>query len=44
MSQENQYDGDLMSLALASDPQSMAMAAKYYEQKGQPSKAYKADL
>ncbi|CAK9076435.1 unnamed protein product [Durusdinium trenchii] len=39
LAQENQYDGDLMSLALASDPQSMAAAAKYYEQKGQPSKA-----
>jgi len=39
LAQENQYDGDLMSLALSSDPASMAQAAKYYEQKGQPSKA-----
>ena len=29
----------LRGLALSSDPASMAQAAKYYEQKGQPSKA-----
>merc|ERR1719198_1944938 len=28
-----------MSLALSSDPANMAQAAKYYEQRGQPSKA-----
>ncbi|CAJ1392249.1 unnamed protein product [Effrenium voratum] len=39
LAQENGFDGDLMSLALAADPLSMAQAAKYYEQKGQPSKA-----
>ena len=30
----------LRGLALSSDPASMAQAAKYYEQKGQPSKAW----
>mmetsp|Transcript_42942 Transcript_42942/g.100869 ORF Transcript_42942/g.100869 Transcript_42942/m.100869 type:complete len:1420 (-) Transcript_42942:132-4391(-) len=39
LAQENNMDGDLMSLALASDPANMAQAAKYYEQRGQPSKA-----
>jgi len=39
LAQENSFDGDLMSLALASDPQNMAQAAKYYEQRGQHSKA-----
>jgi len=39
LAQENGCDGDLMSLALASDPQNMSQAAKYYEQRGQPSKA-----
>merc|ERR1719482_1715674 len=39
LAQENAFDGDLMSLALASDPQNMAQAAKYYEQRNQPSKA-----
>lgn len=39
LAQENEMDGDLMSLALSADPQSMAQAAKYYEQKGQHSKA-----
>ena len=29
----------IQGLALSSDPASMAQAAKYYEQKGQPSKA-----
>lgn len=39
LAQENGLDGDLMSLALASDPVNMANAARYFEQKGQPSKA-----
>merc|ERR1719401_1108981 len=39
LAQENNFDGDLMSLALSSDPANMAQAAKYYEQRGQPSKA-----
>jgi len=39
LAQENNFDGDLMSLALSADPQSMAQAAKYYEQRGQPQKA-----
>jgi len=39
LAQENNFDGDLMSLALSSDPQNMAQAAKYYEQRGQASKA-----
>ncbi|CAK0896109.1 unnamed protein product, partial [Prorocentrum cordatum] len=39
LAQENNFDGDLMSLALASDPVNMAQAAKYYEQRGHPSKA-----
>lgn len=39
LAQENNYDGDLMSLALASDAPSMTTAAKYYEQRGQHSKA-----
>jgi intraflagellar transport protein 140 len=39
LAQENNFDGDLMSLALASDSVSMASAAKYYEQRQQPSKA-----
>jgi len=39
LAQENNFDGDLMSLALSSDPSNMASAAKYYEQHGQPSKA-----
>eukprot|EP00931_Biecheleriopsis_adriatica_P116716 TRINITY_DN92326_c0_g1_i1.p1 TRINITY_DN92326_c0_g1~~TRINITY_DN92326_c0_g1_i1.p1 ORF type:complete len:1461 (-),score=378.40 TRINITY_DN92326_c0_g1_i1:60-4403(-) len=39
LAQENNFDGDLMSLALSSDPIYMSQAAKYYEQRGQPSKA-----
>merc|ERR1740138_858722 len=39
LAQENAFDGDLMSLALASDSQNMAQAAKYYEQRGQHPKA-----
>jgi len=39
LAQENNFDGDLMTLALSSDPTNMAQAAKYYEQRGQPSKA-----
>jgi len=39
LAQEHNFDGDLMSLALASDPPNMAQAAKYYEQRQQPSKA-----
>mmetsp|Transcript_37028 Transcript_37028/g.85483 ORF Transcript_37028/g.85483 Transcript_37028/m.85483 type:complete len:1283 (-) Transcript_37028:63-3911(-) len=39
LAQESGMDGDLMSLALTSDPANMAQAAKYFEQRGQPSKA-----
>lgn len=39
LAQENAFEGDLMSLALASDAANMAQAAKYYEQRNQPSKA-----
>jgi len=39
LAQENNFDGDLMSLALSSDPANMVQAAKYYEQQGQPSRA-----
>eukprot|EP00927_Polykrikos_kofoidii_P019571 TRINITY_DN19165_c2_g1_i1.p1 TRINITY_DN19165_c2_g1~~TRINITY_DN19165_c2_g1_i1.p1 ORF type:complete len:1451 (-),score=223.71 TRINITY_DN19165_c2_g1_i1:186-4538(-) len=39
LAQENNFDGDLMSLALSSDSASMAQAAKYYEQRGQHSRA-----
>eukprot|EP00929_Paragymnodinium_shiwhaense_P007169 TRINITY_DN111109_c0_g1_i1.p1 TRINITY_DN111109_c0_g1~~TRINITY_DN111109_c0_g1_i1.p1 ORF type:complete len:1446 (+),score=370.50 TRINITY_DN111109_c0_g1_i1:64-4401(+) len=39
LAQENNFDGDLMSLALSSDPSNMSQAAKYYEQRGQHSKA-----
>jgi len=39
LAQENNFDGDLMSLALSADPLGMTQAAKYYEQRGQPSKA-----
>lgn len=39
LAQENNFDGDLMSLALSADPASMAQAAKYYETRGQHSKA-----
>eukprot|EP00928_Gymnodinium_smaydae_P021431 TRINITY_DN1835_c1_g1_i2.p1 TRINITY_DN1835_c1_g1~~TRINITY_DN1835_c1_g1_i2.p1 ORF type:complete len:1445 (-),score=352.81 TRINITY_DN1835_c1_g1_i2:414-4748(-) len=39
LAQENNFDVDLMGLALSADPQSMAQAAKYYEQRGQHSKA-----
>jgi len=39
LAQENNMDGDLMSLALSSDPANMAQAARHYEQRGQHSKA-----
>jgi len=39
LAQENNFDGDLMSLALSSDPANMMQAAKYYEQRNQHSKA-----
>lgn len=39
LAQEQGMDGDLMSLALSSGPANMAQAAKYYEQRGQHSKA-----
>jgi len=39
LAQENAFDSDIMSLALASDPANMAQAAKYYEQRQQPAKA-----
>lgn len=39
LAQENNYDGDLMSLALSADPASQIQAAKYYEQRGHNSKA-----
>lgn len=39
LAQEHNFDGDLMSLALSSDPINMTQAAKYYEQRGQASKA-----
>jgi intraflagellar transport protein 140 len=39
LAQENSFDGDIMHLALASDPANMAAAAKHYEQSNQPTKA-----
>lgn len=39
LAQENNMESDLMSLALSSDPAHMAQAARYYEQRDQPSKA-----
>lgn len=39
LAQENNFDGELMSLALGADPANMMSAAKYYEQRGHPSKA-----
>merc|ERR1719335_407190 len=39
LAQENNFEGDLMSLALSSSPQHMAQAARYYEQRDQCSKA-----